>query len=313
MTKVDDHVGFETSDERDQCYIIPAHLGSGKIWYRDVIDGMAILIVEDMVVHEKTVFNYVPDSSQPYYNIVCTRGMSGSAKLSAPEGNQLDFRQGAYLISSSIHETHTYQPGGKNNFTCLSILPEFVDKYLDDFFKKRNLGFNSQGKMKEIMLQIQSLTPEIQLGINALRNHSFSGELRKLYLESKVFELITLFFLQFEEQQMKTTILRKREKGLVYEAQKILSENLDFPPSITELSRLVGLNEYKLRLGFKELFNNTVYGYLRQQRMLKAKDLIESAELSVSEAGISVGYSNLSHFAEAFKKEFGINPSQLAH
>jgi AraC-like DNA-binding protein len=314
LMKVGKHIGFKNSVEGDHLYVIPEHIGSGQIWYRDVLDGMAVLIVEDMVVTTKTVLNYIPDSTQPYYSMVFTNGMSGHATLVASEaGSELLFQQGAYLISSSINEIHTYESGGKNDFTCLIIFPEFIGKYLEVLFKKKNLDTSVQEKMKEVMLQIPSLTPEIQLGISALHNNSFSGELRKLYLESKVFELITLFFLQFEEQQVKKTILRTREKEQVYQAQQMLKKNLEMPPSITELSRLVGLNEYKLRLGFKELFNNTVYGYLRQQRMLKAKQLIENAALSVSEAGTSVGYSNLSHFAEAFKKEFGINPSQILH
>jgi AraC-like DNA-binding protein len=240
--------------------------------------------------------------------------MNGYARLFAPRtGSETYFYQGAYLISSSIHESHTYKPGNTSNFTGLLILPEFIEKYLESLFNKKDLQINNCGKMEEVILQLPSLNPEMQLAMNALQHNDYSGELRNLYLESKVFELITLFFLQFETNNNKKNYLRKSEKEKVFEAQQILKEKMDSPPSITKLSRLVGLNEYKLRLGFKELFDNTVYGYLKQQRMLKAKALIENNELNVSEAGIAVGYSNLSHFAEAFKREFGINPSTLIH
>lgn len=313
FSKLNEHIGFEAAGENDKILFIPQNLGGGKIWYRDVINGMAVLIAEDLLLNKEMTINYGPDSLQPYYEIVCTDGMNGHARLFASNaGSETYFHQGAYLISSSIYETYTYKPGNTGNFTCLLILPEYIEKYLESLFNRRNLHVNSHGKMEEVILQLPSLNSEMQLAINALRYNSYSGELRNLYLESKVFELITLFFLQFETNNNKKNYLRKAEKEKIFEAQQILKEKMDSPPSITELSKLVGLNEYKLRLGFKELFDNTVYGYLKQQRMLKAKVLIENNELNVSEAGIAVGYSNLSHFAEAFKKEFGVNPSQLS-
>jgi AraC-like DNA-binding protein len=46
--------------------------------------------------------------------------------------------------------------------------------------------------------------------------------------------------------------------------------------------------------------------------MIKAKSLLMLREYSIKEVGIMVGYSNLSHFANSFKKEFGFLPSELA-
>jgi AraC-like DNA-binding protein len=314
FSKLNEHIGFEEAGENEKILLIPENLGRGKIWYREVINGMGIIIAEDLCVNKEMTINFKSDSLQPYYGIVCTNKMNGHAKLFAPDsGSETYFHQGAYLISSSIYESHTYKPRVIGDFTGLLILPEFIEKYLESLFNKKHLHINSQGKMEEVMLQLPSLNSEMQLAMNALRYNSYSGELRNLYLESKVFELITLFFLQFETNSNKKNYLRKAEKEKIVEAQLILKEKMDSPPSITKLSKLVGINEYKLRLGFKELSNNTVYGFLKQQRMLKAKALIENNELNVSEAGIAVGYSNLSHFAEAFKKEFGINPGSLIH
>jgi AraC family transcriptional regulator, transcriptional activator of the genes for pyochelin and ferripyochelin receptors len=46
------------------------------------------------------------------------------------------------------------------------------------------------------------------------------------------------------------------------------------PPSLLELSRQIGLNDYKLKLGFKQLFGNTVFGYVWEQRMQQARFLL---------------------------------------
>lgn len=312
FSQIDKHVDFEKKDKDDSILLVPDKLGSGKIWYRDVMNGMALMIIKDLTVKEKTIIHFEADKTLPAFAFVFCDKLNGHATLEAQESDfKVNFQQGAYMMSSAIHETHTYIPGGKNNFVGLFVLQEFIEKYLEGIFKEKKLIIKNGEVMKEIFLQIPSLNTDIKMALHALENNSFTGELRNMYLESKVFELITLFFHQFEHQQTQKTLLRKKEKELVYQAQQILDEKLETPPSITELSRMVGLNEYKLREGFRLLFDNTIYGYLRQQRMFKAKLLMEKEELTVSEAGNTVGYTNLSHFAEAFKKEFGMNPSQV--
>jgi len=80
---------------------------------------------------------------------------------------------------------------------------------------------------------------------------------------------------------------------------------------LLELARLAGLNDYKLKLGFKELFGTTVFGYVRALRMDEARKILEQGEGNVSEAALMVGYHNISHFAALFRKTYGYNPSEL--
>ncbi|MNI51276.1 Regulatory protein PchR [compost metagenome] len=86
---------------------------------------------------------------------------------------------------------------------------------------------------------------------------------------------------------------------------------MEDPPSLLELSRLVGLNDYKLKIGFKNEYGNTVFGYLREKRMEHALYLLQKGDISVSRAASLVGYANFSHFAEVFRKYYGFNPSEI--
>jgi AraC-like DNA-binding protein len=86
---------------------------------------------------------------------------------------------------------------------------------------------------------------------------------------------------------------------------------LEEPPSLPELARSVGLNEFKLKVGFRTHFGTSVFGYLRAQRMDQARRLLVRGELSVTEVAARVGYSNPSKFAAAFRKHFGRPPSAL--
>ena len=105
--------------------------------------------------------------------------------------------------------------------------------------------------------------------------------------------------------------MRKTEREKLYEAKEILSNNLDTPPSLNELSKIIGLNTFKLKKDFKELFGVPVFKYLQNERMNKAHDLIRTNEATVQEAAWHVGYDSLSSFSNAFTKKFGFRPSEI--
>lgn len=80
-----------------------------------------------------------------------------------------------------------------------------------------------------------------------------------------------------------------------------------------ELAREVGINDYKLKIGFHEVFDTTVFGCLYEYRMERSRQLLESGNLTVTGVARAVGYANRSHFAAAFKRKFGVNPGIYLH
>ena len=89
-------------------------------------------------------------------------------------------------------------------------------------------------------------------------------------------------------------------------------QHIDLPPSLSELSRIIGINEFKLKKGFKEIFDTTVFGYLSETRLLIAKNDLYNNNKSVSQIAFELGYSSVQHFSNAFKKRFGIAPSKIS-
>jgi AraC-like DNA-binding protein len=83
------------------------------------------------------------------------------------------------------------------------------------------------------------------------------------------------------------------------------------PPPISFLSRVAAMSTTTLKNKFKKLYGINVYEYFQKSRMHKAKALLMSHKYSIKEIGVQLGYSNLSNFATAFKKEFDRLPSQL--
>ncbi|QKF82739.1 AraC family transcriptional regulator [Halarcobacter ebronensis] len=141
---------------------------------------------------------------------------------------------------------------------------------------------------------------------------ALEDKLQTLYLESKLLELIYASVNSVENQNRTNEIyLSSQDIESLNRAKKILIENITNPPSLKELAYKSAINEFKLKKGFKQLFGNTVYGFLQEYRLNKAKKLLESNEININEASLIVGYKCSSHFSRIFKNQFGITPLEI--
>ena len=67
----------------------------------------------------------------------------------------------------------------------------------------------------------------------------------------------------------------------------------------------------KLKAKFKQIYGMKLYEYYNRNRMERAKEMLESGKYSVKQVGYQIGFTNLSNFAKAFRKEFGILPKDV--
>ena len=61
----------------------------------------------------------------------------------------------------------------------------------------------------------------------------------------------------------------------IHQAKDILIRQIDNPPSLLSLARQVGINDFKLKQGFRQVFGTTVFGYLHSHRMERAAQLLQ--------------------------------------
>lgn len=151
---------------------------------------------------------------------------------------------------------------------------------------------------------------DMQNAIDKVFSTSYTGTTRMMFLRSQITELLAHFFAKVSSVNNKSSIKIDDRKKL-YHAKEILSKNIDTPPSLSELSKLIGLNNYKLKKNFKELFGFPVYKYLQNERLIKAHELLSTDDLTIQEAAWTVGYESLSSFSNAFIKKFGFRPSEI--
>lgn len=88
-----------------------------------------------------------------------------------------------------------------------------------------------------------------------------------------------------------------------------LTLNLDTPPSSAELAKIFSMNEKKLKQNFKAGYGTTLYAYVVQLRMEKAKKLLLQ-NYNVNELAVLLGYHSVSHFIKVFKSYYGCTPKE---
>ncbi|HEX9512207.1 MAG TPA: AraC family transcriptional regulator [Puia sp.] len=153
----------------------------------------------------------------------------------------------------------------------------------------------------------------IEQVIQQIIHCKYTEGLKKLFLLSKSIELLVLSADAYNDAASRKEVFIKNptDKEKLIAVRDLINERVHCPPNLTEIARTVGLNEYKLKRGFKETFNNTVFGYLTEQRLHLAHRYLLDTEKTAAEISFELGYSTPQHFNTAFKKKFGVTPTAI--
>jgi AraC-like DNA-binding protein len=136
------------------------------------------------------------------------------------------------------------------------------------------------------------------------------SQIRRL---SRIIHLVEKFlhsFLRQEQASLPRTI-KKNDLESMQHIEQILSSRLEGFPSLESLAHEVFMSTSKLKNLFKQIYGYTLYDYYNKNRLQRAKEMLITGQCSIKQAGSEIGFSNLSHFAKAFRKEFGILPRDL--
>lgn len=140
-------------------------------------------------------------------------------------------------------------------------------------------------------------------------------ELRSLLARGKALMVVSKALQSLEQPEPSDTYgvrFFRDDLDRIRQARALLVHRMTAPPTLGALAREVGVNELKLKAGFRRLWGTTVFEVLRQERLAEARRLLDTGECNVSTAAFRVGYTNTSHFAKSFQQRFGVSPGTLA-
>ncbi len=210
--------------------------------------------------------------------------------------NWAKFNAGKNYYTFDIHFTKDY---------LARLAPAF--QKLDQFLEKVEKAAPSNYAAVD-----HFLTPEMVTIVQQILRCSFSINVSKFYVESKVQELLIHALEHASEDYTITPIkLSNYDIERLHEAKAILIGDFENKISLMQLAKKVGLNDFKLKKGFKFLFGTPVFQYQQAAKMEAAKKLLLETKLSIDEVGFSVGFDFVSNFNYSFKKHFGYTPGYL--
>lgn len=137
--------------------------------------------------------------------------------------------------------------------------------------------------------------------------------LESQYYKLKCEELLLhIFALLMQREAIPSGTMHIDDIKAIYAIKSRLQLHLDEPPNIAALAKGAGMSEPKLRKLFRQTFGKGVFEYYQFGRIQKAARLLRQKQLTVSEVGYQLGFTNLSHFSRVFEQIMGIKPKKYS-
>ncbi|WP_161964221.1 helix-turn-helix domain-containing protein [Chitinophaga flava] len=171
---------------------------------------------------------------------------------------------------------------------------------------------------KEIMAAEQrhaGISPQMLSVLSDIIYCKRTGYYKKLFLEARIMELFLLQTESLEERSGRGGCSFLCDFSADVDKIYFVKEMIDKDPiadySLIGLSKKAGLNTFKLKKGFKEIFGETVFGYIQELKMEKARRMLLDEGMQVNEVAYMLGYNSPNNFSTAFRKKFGLTPGKM--
>lgn len=304
----------EVCGERIICF--DSALGKGTIKTIDFDWGVSLMNCDVSFTEPIKVVFDTPDVSSVEFIFIS----NGNLQYSKNEaGSFLDLEQFQNIIIA---------PKRKSQKTLLfpqgiNLRINLIQIVCKEYLKKKN---NNIYYLNDMLIPLFLDTPrdkdylhegsyslQIADEIKYLTNLNEGGMFRTLLLEGKVYYILALQLLEYQNCQVKVNLPQSITKTEISKIQKLtdyIQEHISENISMNVLSSESGLSPNKLQLGFKVLFSTTVNEYIRQIKLAIARDYLKNTDLSVSEIVYSIGITSRSYFSKIFFEAFTMLPTE---
>ncbi|MCG3659781.1 helix-turn-helix domain-containing protein [Aliarcobacter butzleri] len=275
-------------------------------------DYMEKIYIQDGFLFSKTNYNIEKpiflEAKQEERKFVITISLKGNTTyINSDDKKIIPFKEGFTTISMFENTQGFREFKDKQINQIRLILSEsflrrnfqksLVEKY---FFNKQNLQ----------LIDFRLTSIQSQFLLNDILNCSLVGELANIYKQGKIFELLSLEISKLQKNE-DDIFLDDYDRSAILKAKEILLDNIQNPPSIVTLAKMIHLSEVKLKRGFKQIYKTSPYQLLVSHKMNLAKNMLESGEYNINEIALQVGYKFANNFTNAFYKEFKIRPKDI--
>lgn len=297
----------------DHQFAVSPTYGKGYFWAQKLPSGITVM-VSDTILKQPLVVER-PEVGNHYFTLQFNEEAANDLEVAAKgKRNNEEFQSFVKLSQTLVPETFVYPTIKRLRtvkfFFNIHHLSSLLGKKAMDEVVGQHFPFEMKNE------SLEPIATEYRVMLDDLWVDKINQPLRINYIQNRVLLLLEKYILKlYERRDLQGKKVRRSDDETLrlMKVEALLVKNFSIaPPTIDELARLSAMSSTKLKSDFKTLYGFPIYVYYQKNRMLKAKSLLVLGKYTVKEIGQMVGYSNLSHFANTFKKEFGFLPSEIA-
>ena len=236
----------------------------------------------------------------------------GSAKFNFGPHYSLDLlnNENMLLYNPKVDLPHRIEIAPNSKIICMLISVErlhhlFIKDSEEFHFLK---GDNIQNKFYEK----KEMNAMLSLCLSQIFDQRMERISNNLYMQGKALELLSLYFKKNDKGFAENCPFLKDQTNVekIIQSKEIIIDRMSNPPTLKELAHEIGLNEYQLKVGFKNIYGQSVYNYLNDYKLSQSLKMLDSGSYKVKDVAYALGYTNPSHYIAAFKKKYGLTPKK---
>lgn len=228
----------------------------------------------------------------------------GSYNMPLSEGNNCFL----YNPTEILKPTITTEAGSQLIFLFCSL-----EKIHQLFLESSNeLEFLKSENVNQKIYKKDHTSTNLNIVLKQILASNDNGKTGDIFRYAKSLEILSIYFArQAQEENTSCPYLQDEDSvKRIKKAKDILIARMKDPPVTSELATEVGLNEHRLKEGFKSLYGSTLFQYLLDHKMNHGKAMLDTGNFKIKEVAYELGYNNPSHFISAFKSKFDITPKK---
>ena len=305
---------FSQPEPNEFCWFCPRELGLGTIARMTIKPGFD-LWVSDCTFHRDVVFHECDMPALMQFSVilsghyqVCWNGIKDPLQYFG-EYQAIGYHTDLCDVCRVVQNVPI-------RYVSLTLYPDVFAELFEEYLHQMPplIHHMLSDTADSGFLYQSAITPNMREIVHQIIGCPYQGVTRKLFLESKALELLSLQLHQLGEGPpagQTCCRMHPHDKKQVEGVKNHIQCNLDAPPNLNELAKAAGMSHPKLNRCFKQVYGMTVFQFLRTERLNKARTMLENRGYSVTETAFHVGYESVSHFSQIYKKQFGTSPSRI--
>lgn len=281
---------------------------TASLYACEIFQGIGFEIIRNCVLPRKSQLTFAEQNMPVCFSLrLAGTGSIGlcdiPVQLQAPRQLTVGYFPGRKGLVSFEPDTNTLV----NILVRRSVIRKCMPQYASSIYRFLNLD-----EQEGYVLRSITASTGLMVVANQLLAPSASSNTQPLFLSGVCLQFLALAIDNLYKYLEHGHIIRleKKDVAILEKVKKYLEHNIANTPSIDELCKKFYINSFKLKKGFKQIYGMTISGYIQYYRLYYAYNCFIKGDTNVSECAWKVGYTNVSHFIAAFRRQFGFTPGE---